>query len=215
MAALFFRTIIIYFLLTAALRIMGKRQVGELQISELVTTLLLSEIAALPIDDPDIPLLHAVVPILLIFSLEIMITHLKSRWNPLKRIFEGKPTFLIERGVLRQDELLRNRITLSEFISECRVQGIGDIFDIYYAILEQDGKLSIMKRARAGEEETGIAHLVIMDGEVSKEEAKRLGLTDEDIRTMCLAEGASPEELFLLQIDDAGAVKSIKKEHKK
>ncbi len=215
MAALFFRTIIIYFLLTAALRIMGKRQVGELQISELVTTLLLSEIAALPIDDPDIPLLHAVVPILLIFSLEIIITHMKSRWNPLKHIFEGKPTFLIERGVLQQDELLRNRITLSEFIGECRVQGISDIFDIYYAILEQDGKLSVMKRAQNGETERGIAHLLIIDGEISREAVKRLQLTDLDIEQICKEEGAEIKDFLLLQRDDTGSIKSIKKERKK
>ncbi len=211
MAALFFRTILIYFLLTLALRIMGKRQVGELEISELVTTLLLSEIAALPIDDPDIPLLHAVVPILLIFSIEIIITHLKSRWNPLKRIFESKPTFLIERGVLRQDELLKNRITVSEFISACRIQGVSDIFNIYYAILEQDGKLSVMQRAKAGEEECGIAHPLILDGEIEEETVTKLGLSREQLDGICLAEGADAKDLFLLQIDDAGAVKSIKK----
>ncbi len=214
MASLFFRTIIIYFLLTLALRIMGKRQVGELEISELVTTLLLSEIAALPIDDPDIPLLHAVVPILLIFSMEIIITHLKSRWNPLKRIFESKPTFLIKQGVLQQNELLQNRITFSEFISACRVQGVSDIFDVYYAILEQDGKLSVVERAKAGEEECGIAHPLIIDGELEYDTIRRLSLTEDDIHRMCLAEGAEVKDLFLLQIDDAGTVKSIKKERK-
>ncbi len=212
MVALFFRTIIIYFLLTFTLKVMGKRQVGELQISELVTTLLLSEIAALPIDDPDIPLLHAVVPILLIFSLEVIVTFLKSRFNPLKHIFEGKPTFLIERGVLNQEELARNRITMSEFISECRVQGVGDIFTIYYAILEQDGKLSVIERAKNGEKEVGIAHPLVLDGEISRDAAAHLGLTDDCIYQMCKAEGGTPESFFLLQMDDGGMIRSIKKE---
>ncbi len=214
MAALFFRTILIYFLLTVTLRIMGKRQVGELEISELVTTLLLSEIAALPIDDPDIPLLHAVVPILIIFSIEIIITHLKSRWNPLKKIFETKPTFLIERGILRQSELLRNRITISEFISACRLQGVGDLFDIYYAILEQDGKLSVIERAKSSEEEKGIGHPVILDGETEEETIQRLGYTRSDIDGFCRAEGGMVSDFLLMQIDDAGKVKAIKKEKK-
>ncbi len=215
MASLFFRTIIIYFLLTFTLRIMGKRQVGELQISELVTTLLLSEIAALPIDDTDIPLLHAIVPILLIFSMEIIITFLKSRWNPLKHIFEGKPTFIIERGVLNQAELSKNRITLSEFISECRVQGVGDIFHIYYAILEQDGKLSIIERAKSGDTECGIAHPLVIDGELCPEAIEKLQLTETIVKNMCRAEGVDIEDMFLLQVDDANTVHAIRKEGKK
>ena len=98
MFSIFARVIIIYFLITLVLRIMGKRQVGELELSELVTTLLLSEIAALPVDDPDIPFSHAVIPMLLIFTLEIVVTYLKTKCNPLKRIFESKPVFIIEKG---------------------------------------------------------------------------------------------------------------------
>ena len=136
MISLLFRTLLIYLFLTMILRLMGKRQVGEMEISELVTTLLLSEIAALPMEDTDIPVLHALVPILAIVALEIIITYLKTKWNPLKKIFESQPVFLIRRGVLNQTELERNRISVNEFLGELRMQGVSVLTDAYYAILE-------------------------------------------------------------------------------
>lgn len=215
MPALFFRTICIYFLITAVLRIMGKRQVGEMELSELVTTLLLSEIATLPIDDTDIPLLHAVLPILLIFSVEVIITYLKTKWNPLKRIFESKPVFLIERGHLHQEELVRNRISINEFLGELRIQGIPDISEVYYAILEQDGKLSVVKRAEAGTEDPGIAHALIADGCINEDALSHVGLQKEDVISLCRREGVQVDEVFLLQRNDAGKVRVVKKEVRK
>ena len=90
--------------------------------------------------------------------MEIIITFLKTKWNPLKKIFESKPVFLIRRGVLNQKELERNRISVNEFLGELRMQGISVLTDAYYAILEQDGKLSVVKRAKPGEEEKGLSH---------------------------------------------------------
>lgn len=214
MASILFRTIIIYFLLTFTLRIMGKRQVGEMELSELVTTLLLSEIAALPIDDPDIPFLHAIIPVLLIFSLEVIITFCKTKFDPLKRIFESKPVFLIERGILNQKELAKNRISINEFLGELRIQGIADIHDAYYAILEQDGKLSVVKRSNSPGPETGIAHPLVTDGTINPEAASRLSMNEEQVRALCRTEGVDVEDVFLLQKDDAGTVRFIKRENK-
>ena len=194
------------------LRLMGKRQVGEMEVSELVTTLLLSEIAALPMEDTDFPVLYAIVPILVIFTFEVIITFLKTKWNPLKKIFESKPVFLIRRGVLDQKELGKNRISLGELLSELRIQGISTYGDAYYAILEQNGKLSVVKRAKPDETEKGISHTLVSDGKISKETMKDLGLTEENVIALCRAEGATPEEIFLLLRDDAGTVTCIKKE---
>ena len=214
MISLFFRTMLFYAFLTLVLRLMGKRQVGEMEISELVTTLLLSEIAALPMQDTDIPILHAIVPILVIFSLEVIITFLKTKWNPLKKIFESKPVYLIKRGVLNQQELERNRISVNEFLGELRIQGVSSISDAYYAILEQDGKLSVVKRAKPGEVEKGLAHTLISDGQICEEAKQDLGLSDENIHAMCQAEGVTPNEVFLLLRDDAGTTFCIRKETK-
>ena len=212
MISLFFRTFLLFAFLTLMMRLMGKRQVGEMEVSELVTTLLLSEIAALPMEDTDFPVLYAIVPILVIFSFEVIITFLKTKWNPLKKLFESKPVFLIKRGVLDQKELGKNRISLGELLSELRIQGISTYGDAYYAILEQNGKLSVVKRAKPDETEKGISHTLVSDGKLSKEAMKDLGLTEENVLALCRAEGATPEEIFLLLRDDAGTVTCIKKE---
>jgi uncharacterized membrane protein YcaP (DUF421 family) len=215
MAALFIRALIIYFLITFMLKLMGKRQVGEMELSELVTTLLLSEIAALPIDDPDIPFLHAIVPILLIFSAEVIITFCKTKINPLKNIFESKPVFLIERGKLNQNELAKNRISINEFLGELRIQGVADIHDAYYAILEQDGKLSVIKRSNTGTTEPGLPHTLIADGVINPTAASHLSMTVEDVQAVCKREGTQAEDVFLMQKDDAGTLRIIQKESAK
>ena len=95
MVSIVIRTLIIYLVLLISLRIMGKRQLGELDASELVSALLISELASIPIDDPDIPLLNAIIPILLIFSMEIILSTIKNKSEFLKRTIEGKPAYII------------------------------------------------------------------------------------------------------------------------
>ena len=146
MASMVIRTLIIYVLLNITLRIMGKRQIGELDVEELVSTLLISEIAALPIDDTDIPLFNAIIPVVLILSLEIILSTLKNKSEKLKRRIEGEPSYIIYKGKLMQKNLADNRISINELLSELRVQGAADISDVYYAVLEQNGTMSVIKR---------------------------------------------------------------------
>ena len=105
MVSIIIRTAIIYILLSFELRIMGKRQIGELDVSELVSTLLISELAAIPIDDPDIPLLNAIIPMLFILSAEILLSTVKNKSEKLKRIIDGEPTYIIYKGRLLQSAL--------------------------------------------------------------------------------------------------------------
>ncbi len=211
MASIFFRTLLIYFLITVLLRAMGKRQVGEMELSELITTLFLSEIATMPIDDTDIPLFHAIVPILLIFSAEIIITFLKTKWNPLKKIFESKPVYLIEKGKLNQKELAKNRISINELIGELRMQGISALSDVHYAILEQEGKLSVVKK-NCGQDSSVFYHVLIADGEIDNDAVNRLNMTQDDVKSLCNGRGLSTKEVFLLQKSDNGEVYALKKE---
>ena len=95
MASIVVRTVIVYVLLSFSLRIMGKRQLGELDVSELVSTLLISEIASISIDDPDIPLLNAIIPILLIVSIEVILSTIKNKSEKLKTVIEGRPEYII------------------------------------------------------------------------------------------------------------------------
>lgn len=222
MTVIFFRTIIIYILLSVTLRVMGKRQVGELEVSELVSTLLLSEIAAMPIDDPDIPFLYAIVPILFIFAVEIIITYLKNRWEPLKQIFESKPVILMEKGKINQNRLLKMRISINELLSEFRLQGVTDIEDVDYAILEQNGNLAVLLKPdkqpltpAAVSGETGEPmHPVILGGRLDCERIRSLGITEERILKLCRKNGCKTEDVFLLTLADSGKYRLIKKETK-
>ena len=221
MTVIFFRTIIIYILLSVVLRALGKRQVGELEVSELVSTLILSELAALPIDDPDIPLLYALIPISLILSLEIAVTFLKNKLPIFKRIFETRPSFLIERGNIRQDELQKLRISLDELLGELRLQGYGDPADIYYAILEQNGQLSVIPRAEKSVPlredlslktvEEGMAHPLIIDGVIYEDSLTRIKKSKTWLTEACKKKGYEVRDIFLCTMNDAGDMRIYKR----
>lgn len=221
MTVIFFRTIIIYILLSVVLRLLGKRQVGELEVSELVSTLILSELAALPIDDPDIPLLYALIPISLILSLEIAVTFLKNKFQFFKRIFETRPSFLIERGCIRQDELQKLRISVDELLGELRLQGYGDPADIYYAILEQNGQLSVIPRKEKTAplcedlslklKEDGMAHPLIIDGVIYKDSLCRVNKSKTWLINACKKKGYEIKDVFLCTMNDAGEMHIYKR----
>ena len=222
MYSILFRTIILYVLITLVIHGMGKRQVGELEMSDFVTTILLSQIISLPIEDPSVPLTHVFLPVLIIVSAEIAITFLKGRFNPLKRLFEGKPTFLVEHGRIRRAELLRVRITLDELLSEVRQQGYGDIADIDYVILEENGKFSVLPRALrtppTAEElkitppERGYALPLICDGVINKENLARMKKGIGWLETTLKKQGLRPEDVFLLTLDAVGGMNLVRKE---
>ena len=222
MPTIFVRTLILYILLMVVFRCLGKRQVGELDMSELVSTLMLSEIASLPIDDPDIPLLYAVVPILLIAALEVVVTFAMTKCNPLKRLFESRPIVLIDRGVIREKELRRMRMTLDELLCECRLQGVGDVNEVYYAILEQNGKLSVLPKSDKKPttpsdlgkkvKESGILHALLIDGTLNRDELLAIGVSEQTVSDLCRKHNTTEKEVLLLGIDDAGNTTLIKKE---
>ena len=198
------RCIIIYVLLTFAMRITGKRQIGELDVGDLVSTLLISELAAIPIDDPDVPLLNAVIPILIIVSLEIIISALKNRWRPLKKAVEGRPVYIIYKGRLLEEALVNNRISINELLAEMRGEGIFDISEVEYGIIEQNGKLSLFKKT-----DTAFAHTLIADGEIMTETVKRLHA--EGVIKKALKD-TDAKDIMLLTVDDSGAVNTIRRE---
>ena len=179
------------------MKIMGKREIGELDISELVSALLISEVAAIPIDDPDLPLLNAIIPIIFILSLEILLSYGKTKFNVLKKIMEGSPVYLVYKGEIRQVALGENRLTVNELLSEMRVQGIGDISEVEYAMLEQSGKRSFIQKKTAV-----MAHSVIIDGEINEEEIRAAHITNEEVNAQLIKGGISQGDVFLMTVND-------------
>ena len=149
MATIIIRTLIIYGILIGAMRLMGKRQIGQLEVSDLVSTLLLSELAALPIENHDIPLLYAVIPTALLMAIEIFTAALQGRFPALKNIFSPRPSILIRMGQPNFSELKKCRMSSDELLIALRKSGTTDISEVAYAILEQDGNVSVIPRAYA------------------------------------------------------------------
>lgn len=214
MATSFIRTFIIYGFLTVTLRLMGKRQIGELEISELVSTLLLSELASAVIGNPSIPLMFALISTLLIVALEFLISDIKNRSPLLKRIFDGTPSILISRGVLNQKELRRMHISVEELLSAFRLKGVSDPSDVYYAVLEQNGQLSVILKQEKmppttsdmnmKAHERGIAHALIVDGQINPTALSVCKKSEAWLVRECTKRGKRVEDVFLFTIDDAG-----------
>ena len=223
MVSVFFRTIIIYMFLLLTLRLMGKRQIGELQVSELIVTFMLSELAVNPIANPSMPLLHALVPILLLLSIEGVISYWMTKSNRVKRILSGTPAILICKGKLDQDAMAENRLEIDELLAELRQNGIGGPGEVEYAILEKNGKVSVFPKVGYGPltymdlqkplQEKGVAHAVVMDGEILNDEMKLAGKDvrwlDKELKKRKLEK----KEVFLMTVDDAGEIYLVKKEN--
>lgn len=206
MASTLIRTGIVYALLTMTLRLMGKRQLGELDIGDLVSTLLISELAAIPIDDPDIPLLNAIMPITFIFALEIILSTIKNKSKNLKTILDGNACFIIYKGRLLQQALTENRLSINELLASLRSSGVGDISDVEYAVLEQNGKISVLERGKST-----LAHSVIIDGEITSD-INHPSLPEKEIADELKKADLTKEDVFLMTIDDNGKAQIIKKD---
>ena len=225
MATGLIRTVIVYFALIVMLRLMGKRQIGELEVSELIVTILLSELAAVPITDKDTPLLFALAPSLLLLSLEVILSCVLLRFPKIKTLLAGKPSIVIRGGVLDQKELARQRTGISELLASLRQNGISDIGDVEYAILEQNGKFSVFpKVARGGvtpeqlgltPEEPGIAHALIIDGKIIKENLTLAGWNRNRLEQALRKKHLTARDVFLFSVNDAGDTTIIIKETKK
>lgn len=210
MLSIFIRTIIIYVILNIMLKIMGKRQIGELEVNELVSTLLISEIGALPISDTNIPLLPSLIPILFIAAAEVLISVVKNKSSSIKRIVEGEPAYIIYKGILRQSVLAENRISINEVLTEMRTQGIADLGEVRYAILEQNGKVSFLKES----DSPNISRTIVIDTKPDFENIKEAGLSEEWLRRNLEKMNVRLDEIFLMTVNEDGEIKLIRKEKK-
>lgn len=224
MITLLIRCVIIYVFLTITLRMMGKRQVGELEVSELIVTFMLSEFATIPISDTEVPLLNSIVPILLLLSLEGMLSFLTMKVPALKKLIYGKPNILIYEGKLNQNELQNERIELSELMCAMRQNGVASVEDVNYAILEENGKISIFPKADAApvtpeqlngkKEDCGVSLPFIMDRRIIKDNLKLRGWSQLQLEKELSDRRLKLSDVFLFSIDDCGNIYIIKKERK-
>ena len=212
MLTVFVRSMLIYAILTVILRVMGKRQIGELEITELVAALLLSELAAMVIDDSEKPFLFGVIPIVCILLLEIIISFGVTKVNAFKKMLESSPSTLIRQGIPDEEELLKMRITLEELLGELRLKGVGCIDTVAYAILEQNGQLSvILKEEKKSEGARGIDHPLVIDGVLNKCACNMSGYDRSSVEKELQKRNCQLKDVFLLAVDDLGKITLIRK----
>lgn len=220
MYTLFLRTIITYILLVGAMRLMGKRQLGELELSELVITMLLSELASIPIADNTIPLTFSIIPIIILITLEVIISFLSIKSRNLKKIIGGSPSIIIDKGRLCKKEMEKVRFGLDELMSQLRLKDISDISDVQYAILEENGQISVIPKEYArtatlsdlkiSKPEKGIVHTIVADGQISDFNLRLIGRDRKWLFAKLKKEKCTLSDVFLLSVDDAGKINIIK-----
>lgn len=210
MITAFARTVILYFLIMLALRATGKRQIGQLEPSELVLTMLISDLAAVPMQDFGIPLLAGIIPILTLSALSLLISQLSLHHLRFRELFCGTPAILIRNGQIQQETMRKNRYTIDELLEELRSQGYASVEDIQYAVLENSGKLSLLSHEQGG---VTLPVVLINDGRVLGKQLKQRGLDRIWLQKQLTQQGfSSPREVFLLTIDEHDTVFLIKKE---
>ena len=216
MISIFLKTFIMYVILLCGMRILGKRQLGELEISELTSTILISEIASAPITNTDISILEATVPLFVIIFFEFASSILLSRFTKLKNIFSVSPSALIFKGKINQKEMRKNRISPEELISELRLKNITDPSHVEYAILEQNGKLSVFEKKKVGErvDKSQFCYAVITDGVISETDLTYLGFDKNWVESKLKKKGLTVDKIFLMTVSPDGKTNIIVKEEK-
>ena len=223
MVIAFLRTIILYLLIIAGVRLMGKRQVGELEPSELVLALIIADLAAVPMQDFGIPLLSGIIPILTLLCITMILSVLTMKSIKFRAVICGRPGIIVENGRVHQAEMRKNRLTVDELMEELRLKGITDISTVKYAILETNGQLSVLPYAKelpvtasqmeVDTREPGLPVVLINDGRVLDHNLRTRGLNGEWLEK-CLAghKVRSPQEVYLLTVDEQNKVYFVAKD---
>lgn len=217
MAIIFVRTVILYFAILISMRIMGKRQLGEMEISEFIVAALIADLAATPLQDIGIPLLNGLVPIIIMFCFEIIIAGLNMRSVKLRKLTYGRPELIIRDGRIIREAMRKNRFTLDELMQELRAQGLTDTAQVEYAVLETNGQLSIILKsgdqpATASQmgvdgDDVSYAHIIINEGRILDNNLKLLGRDRRWLAGELKRQNfKSADEVYVLTLSENGKV---------
>lgn len=224
MMTAFARTVILYFLIMIGLRLMGKRQIGELEPSELVLTMMISDLATVPMQDFGIPLLAGIIPILTLLALSMLLSQISLQNLRFRSLVCGTPAVLIRHGRIQQEAMRKNRYTLDELLEELRSQGFSSVEDVKYAVLENSGQLSVLPwtcrqpptAEQLGldlEDDVTLPVILINDGRVLRKNLADCRHDEDWLLEQLHQQGLShPRDAFLLTLDEQGTVFCVKKE---
>lgn len=219
------RTIILYLLIIAGMRLLGKHQLGELEPSELVLALIIADLASVPMQDNGIPLLSGLIPIVVLLCLSMIISVLTMRSVKFRALVCGRPSIVVRHGTVDQAELRRNRFTIDELMEELRTKGYTDLSAISYAILETNGQLSVLPAATdkpltaaqfgLQPQESGLPVVIVSDGRLLEHNLTGRGYEQEWLQKRLEEYGVKRvDQVFLFTVDEAGTTYFVPKEGK-
>ena len=217
MIDLIFKTAFVFLLLILLMRLLGKRQLGELELSELVVSILAADLAAIPLQNPDLPIQYGVVPVAVLFLCELLLSWLTARSIPIRKFFCGKPCFLIREGVICQDAMKKCRLTVDELAEELRGKDIADPAAVQYAVLETDGSLNVIlypdqRPVTAGQlqlspDDDGYATVIIEEGILMRENLRAMGKDEAWLKRELQHRGCgSVRQVYLMLLFGSGKI---------
>ncbi|QTD41602.1 DUF421 domain-containing protein [Sporosarcina sp. Te-1] len=169
-----FRTVFLYILILIILRLMGKREVGELSVIDIVVFIIMAEVAAFALESPDQPIIETIVPIIILLLIQLLTSFISLKSKKFRDLVDGDPTMIIENGKILEREMRKQRYNLDDLFQQLREQQVGSILDVTHAFLEPSGNLSVFTK-----EQTEPVLALISDGVVQKRHLKQLGKTEE------------------------------------
>ena len=218
----YLRTAFLYLVLILSIRMMGKRQIGQMEASEFVVTMLVANLASIPMQDAAIPLYSGLLPILVVLGMELTLSGLILRSVVIRRFFCGKPVILIDNGKILLENLRKTRVTLDELTGHLRSKDVLDVQSVQFAILETDGSLSVFpypdhrpataKEAKVKTEKQYLPITILEDGYLSRENLQKAGKDRLWLRKTLQQQGATEKDTLLLTVDKADHVVFLRKE---
>ncbi len=213
---------ILYLFIIICMRVMGKRQLGELQPTELVITILLSEIAAIPIEDNGVPLINSIIAVLLLVSLEIINSAICLKSAKMRTIIEGNPMIVIRDGVVEQKQLKQLRFSSDDLIEQLRQKDVFDINDVKFAVVETNGQLSVMlkddkqpitpEHLDSKPESKGLQCMIVNDGSVLKKSFKDCNMDEKKLKNILKDNKIKLDEILFMLADNRGNYTIIRKD---
>lgn len=189
-----YRTVLFYIIITLIYRFMGKREIGQLGIVDLIVSILIAELAAVSIDNREESIFLSLIPIVALVLIQIGMSFISLKFSKIRDMFDGTPSVMINRGVINFKEMIRQRYNIDDLLTQLREQHVKSIDEVDYAVLESDGKLSVFKKkeGRFGDYPLPL----ILDGVVQKETLDQLQKTDHWLDRVLRQEGVLLEEVF-------------------
>ena len=215
------RTLILYAVMIFSVRLMGKRQIGQLQPSELVVTIFLSEIAAIPIDNNDIPVLQPLIALIVLVGIEVVSSYISVKSYKFRTAVQGHPIYVIRDGKIDTKQMKALRFTVDDLMEALRQKDVFDINEVEYAVVETNGNLSVKLKIEKSPvspedlglqlEDNGIPSVVVSDGKIAKANLEYCNMTEDKVKRLIRKKNKNIDNILIMTVDKGGNIVIVDK----